>query len=224
MNDRSPKKLFGHRVGVLALTLTTALSLIPAGPAHAAQVDLTAFLNNVGIQQSPAQTNADFDGGGYAYSAAALQLGDPVDGYDGVEPGDQISAGGFTFTWPQRPEGATDNVLTFGQTIPVAAASGATKLGLLGTSVQGAGTGTFTLNYSYTDGNGVVQNTSVTKSVTFSDWTRGLLGDEALHANETVVLKSRFRGFSGSSQPVFFFTTPHVFLSTVTLDPSMTLE
>lgn len=224
MRERAPGR---SRIRVLGLALvaSAALVVVPgATPAQAGEIDLTPFLNNTGIHQDPAQTNADFDGGGYAYSAVALRAGDPVDGYPGVDPGEQITAGGFTFTWPNRPAGAPDNVMAFGQTIPVPETPGATKIGFLGASAQGPSTATYTLNYRYTDPSGVVQHVSVPKQVAFTDWTRGLLADSPLEQGNTVVLKSRFRGFAGGSAPVFFWTQPHVFLVSVPLDATMTLE
>jgi hypothetical protein len=222
-----PEKLVRPRAWASALTLSTALAFVSiAGPATAAsaEINLTPFLNNTGIQQDPTQTNADFDGGGYSYSEVGLSLGDPTEGYAGVDPGDQISKGGFTFTWPNRPVGATDNVMAFGQTIPIPASPGATKIGFLGSSAGGSSSGTFTFNYTYTDPSGVVQQQSVAKSVTFSDWTRGLLGDEPLKPNEVVVLKSRWRAITAGAVAPFFFTTPHVFLVTVPLEAGKTLQ
>lgn len=214
------------RLAFVAVTASIALVAAP-GPASAesTEIDLTPFLNNVGIQRDPTLMNADFDGGGYAYSGVALQIGDPIDGYPGVEPGDTITAGDFTFTWPDRPAGATDNMLAVGQTIPIPETPGATQLGFLGASTQGASTGTLTLNYVSTDASGNEVHESVPAQVALTDWTRGLAADAPLEANNTVVLKSRFRAWSSSNAaPIFFWTQPHVFLVTVPLDPTKTLE
>ena len=77
-----------------------------------------------------------------------------------------MTSGGITYTWPDVPPGEPDNVTAGGQTIPVTAPAGATKLGFLG-SAYNAGTegssGTATI--TYTDG-----STSAAE-LGFSDWT-----------------------------------------------------
>jgi hypothetical protein len=210
-------------MATLAFLASMAMVVVPGSPAQAGEIDLTPFLNNTGIQQDPSG-NADFDGNGYSYSAAALRLGDPTEGYAGVTPGQKITAGGFTFTWPNRPAGASDNVAAFGQTIPVPQTPGANALGLLGVSVNGAGVGSFILNYRYTDSNGVEQTEKVEKVVSFTDWTRGLLADAPLEPDNVIVIKSKFRGIAPGAVAPFFFTQPHVFLVPIPLDPSKTLE
>ena len=200
----------------MAVVATAPVSGQQAG----GEADLTAFLNNVGIQRDPTGMTANFDGGGYAYSGLALQIGDPVNGYAGVEPGDTLTAGGLTFTWPDRPVGASDNVSAVGQTVPVPIIPGATKIGFLG---AGAGdqAGTLILNYTFVDSDGVEQEKAVATTLGFTDWTRGLLGDTPLRANEVIVLKTLFRTTNNAGP--FVFTNPHVFLATIPLDPTMTL-
>jgi hypothetical protein len=204
-----------------AAMICAALVTGTAGVAHAdpVEIDLTPFFNNIGVRQDPDGT-ADFDGGGYSYSSTALSIGDPINDYPGVEGGDTIEAGGFSFTWPNRPN-QRDNVLTLGQTIPIPSSPGATEVGFLGASVQGAGSGQFIFNYTYTDEFGVEQQRSITRAVSFTDWTRGLLGDAPLEPNNTVVLHNLFRAWDFNALPLS--TTPNVFLVTAPLDPSMTL-
>ena len=204
----------------LVIAALVAMTLGSGSPAGAAELSLAAFYNNVGIQQDPMQGSANFDGGGYNYSAHALQLGDPANGYPGVTPGQKITAGGFSFTWPARPAGQPDNVQAKGQTIPVGATT--TKLGFLGSATNGPAGGTFVFNYVYTDEFGVEQRKSVSKPVTFTDWTRGLAGDGALAPNNTVVLKNLFRTQNPGTLPLP--TQPHIFLVTTSVDPTMTLE
>jgi hypothetical protein len=77
-----------------------------------------------------------------------------------------VPSGGITYTWPDIAPGKPDNVSAGGQTIPIAAPAGATKLGFLG-SAYNAGTdgssGTATI--TYTDGS------TSTADLGFSDWT-----------------------------------------------------
>lgn len=210
------------RLTVAATALALLVALQATAPAGATEVSLTTFFNNVGIQHDVTQSSANFDGGGYNYSLQALQLGDPANGFPGVTPGQKINTGGFSFTWPARAAGQPDNVVARGQVIPVAAAAGAKKLGFLSSATNGPVGGTLALNYTYTDADGVVQQKSVSKAVTVTDWTRGLTGDGALAPNNTVVLKTLFRTQNPGTLPLP--TQPNVFLVTVALDPTMTLE
>ncbi|MGH2711793.1 MAG: hypothetical protein ACRDH9_11405 [Actinomycetota bacterium] len=208
-------------VMLMAVTMVAGAGASPAGAAT--EIDLTPHLNNVGIQQLPTST-ADFDGVGWSYSMAALRLGDPRSNYAGVEPGQTITTGGFTFTWPNRPAGSTDNVVTLGQTIALTNAAGATKIGFLGSATNGPTTGTFTLNYTYVDAEGVTREEQVNKPITFSDWTLNA-GGASPAAGNTIVLKNLFRS---ASQPapccVPDQDEPHVFLVSTPLDPTKTLQ
>ena len=181
---------------------------------------LEELRNNNGISQSPTETGADFDGGGYAYSGAALSAGDPANGYEGINPGDTIAADGFSFTWPQVADGAPDNVQAVGQTVTLEPVAGASKIGFLGSAAAG-GSGKVVFNYTYVDAAGVQRSSSTTADLAFTDWTRGLLGDAPLGPNEQVVAKSLFRA-TNKQQP-FFFTQPNVFLVTLPIDPTKTL-
>jgi hypothetical protein len=184
--------------------------------ALAAGVDLGPHLNNVGITQD-LSSGANFDGAGWSYSSLALRIGDPQNGYAGVAPGDQLTAGGFTFTWPNRPSGSPDNVLAESQTIPLP--SGASKIGFLGASDHGPATGTFTFNYVFTDQNGTEQHTSVATELTFSDWTLNA-GAFSPSQGNVVALRALFRTAGVTPQE----HAPHVFVVGASLDPTMTLE
>lgn len=203
-----------------------------ATPAHAStEIDLTSHFNNVGIQQLPTST-ANFDGVGWSYSTVALRLGHPDDGYPGVEPGGTVTAGDFTFTWPDRDSGATDNVQAFGQTIPIPATEGATQIGFLGAATNGPSTGTFTFNYTFVDEQGVPQEESVETPIIFSDWTLNAGGAQP-SPNNTIVLKNMFRSASAVCAVITCLPggccipdqdEPHVFLVTAPLDATKTLE
>ena len=98
-------------MSVAALVVTSFASFV--GPARAAELDISTFYNNVGISQDPI-SGSNFDGGGFSYSELALQIGDPINGIDGVEPGDTIEIEGASFTWPETASGANDNIASLG--------------------------------------------------------------------------------------------------------------
>jgi hypothetical protein len=209
----------GRIVRSIALVASLATMVgLTAGPAGADEVDISSFFNNVGITQDPT-SGADFDGGGYSYSSLAMQLGDPINNRAGIEPGDQITVEGATFTWPDTASGANDNIASLGQTVPVPETPGATKLAFLGASTNGPSTGTFGLKYSYTDDEGE-HTVTVPTPVTVSDWTLNA-GASQPAANNTIALRSLFR-MSGGLTPERVVT--NVFVVTVPLDPTMTLE
>ncbi|MGI5227759.1 GH92 family glycosyl hydrolase [Actinoallomurus sp. CA-142502] len=134
--------------------LPVSLSVIVAKPG-----DLGPFYDNTGISDDSAPSSANYDGGGWSYSSQALTAA-------GLTPGASVTAGGLTYQWPDVAAGKPDNITVGGQTIPVSAPAGATKLGFLG-SAYNAGTegssGTATI--TYTDGS------TSTASLGFSDWT-----------------------------------------------------
>jgi hypothetical protein len=101
---------------------------------------------------------ANYDGGGFSYSATGL-------GNAGLTPGATVTAGGVTFTWPNVAPGAPDNILAAGQIINLSGQAGQTTLGLLGSCSNGAAKGTIAIFYA--DG------TSSTGTVSFNDWAGG---------------------------------------------------
>ena len=220
--SREVKKVTRTRnLTTLALAAFTAtLIVLPAGPARAAvatEVDISSFYNNTGITQDPL-SGANFDGGGFSYSSLALQLGDPVDSDDGIEPGAQIEFEGATLTWPETSSGQNDNLAALGQTIPIPETPEATKLIFLGAATNGPSIGNFILNYKYTDETGE-HTEAVPTPVKVSDWTLNA-GASQPEPGNTVVARSIFR-MSGSLQPERVGT--NVFGVTVPLDPTKTL-
>jgi putative alpha-1,2-mannosidase len=124
--------------GVLEITPTSSMS---------------DYYGNTGISSDDNQSCADLDGDGYSFSADALAKA-------GVTAGGTVTSGGVSFTWPASCQ--PDNVLAAGQTILVSGKSGATTIGFLGTSTDGATSGPVTV--TYTDG------TTSTSTLSFSDW------------------------------------------------------
>jgi glycosyl hydrolase family 92/IPT/TIG domain-containing protein len=124
--------------GVLEITPTSSMS---------------DYYGNTGISSDTSQSCADLDGDGYSFSSDALAKG-------GVTAGSTVTSGGVSFTWPATCQ--PDNVLAAGQTILLAGKAGATTIGFLGTSTDGATSGPVTV--TYTDG------MTSTGTLSFSDW------------------------------------------------------
>jgi hypothetical protein len=117
---------------------------------------LTAAYNNTGISDNSNVAGADYDGVGDSFSAQALAAGTPT----ALTPGQQVTIGGTTFTWPNAAPGTPDNVVTGGQTVELSGSG--TDLGFLGSSQNGIASGTVTVNY--TDGS------SSTSNLNMADW------------------------------------------------------
>jgi beta-glucosidase len=111
----------------------------------------TAALNNTGISDDANPTGANFDGGGYSYSAQALAS-------VGVTPGAAVGTTGFT--WPNVPVATPDNVQTGGQSVALSGSGG--TLAFLGTGTFGTQTGQITV--TYTDGS------TSTGTLSLPDW------------------------------------------------------
>lgn len=191
--------------------MSTLAIAATAGAAQAEDVSLATFRNNVGITQDPL-SNADFDAGGYSYSALALR-------HAGLVAGEPVTVAGMTYTWPATASGAADNVATRGQEVPVVAPTGAKRLGFLGASTTGPVSGDFLLHYEYVDGEGITRTTTVPTRLTFSDWTLNA-GRSTPNVNNRVVATTAFR-LQNSLVPQVVNT--HVFAIAVNLDPSKTL-
>ncbi len=117
---------------------------------------LAQAYNNVGISDDSNPGEANFDGGGWSYSAEALKAA-------GLTPGGTVTSNGVTYQWPNVAVGTADNVAAAGQTIAVSG-SGKT-LGFLGAAVNGTTQGTGII--TYTDG------TQQSFTLGFTDWASG---------------------------------------------------
>ena len=171
---------------------TPAMEITPtANPAD--------YYDNAGISPDNNQACANYDGDGYSYSANALAA-------DNLTPGATVTADGHTFTWPNVAACAQDNILASGQTMLVKGTSGATSLGLLGSSSNGSSQGNIIINY--TDG------TSSTATLSFNDWA------SSPGSGDVAVATMPYRNaISGGSQNI----TMYVFATTVPLDSSKTV-
>ena len=133
------------------------------------QVSLSSSYNLVGLTTDDQTNLGNLDGGGYSYSVSALG-------------GSSISWGASTFEL--GPAGQPNAVSAIGQTISLTNAR-ATSLQLLASAVNGAQSGTFTVNYS--DGT----STSFTQSV--SDWAL-----DSAEPGESIVATMTYRNHNQS--------------------------
>ena len=175
--------------GVACPGLVLNVFVAPAG-------SLSPYFNNAGISNDSSPT-ANFDGGGYSYSAQALAAA-------GVTPGGTLSAGGVTYSWPNVASGQPDNIAAGGQTITFSETSTKTSLGLLGSASSAASTGAEgTLIVNYADGS------TQAVPIVFTDWTEGG-GGGPLAAGDVVAITTSYRdngsGPAGTMTYVFSFT------------------
>jgi hypothetical protein len=190
--------------GTLGFTLGTSADTSWAAASNEAPPSYsgTQGYSDIGVSNDSATSAADFDGGGYSYSATALANA-------GVNPGSTISAAGATFTWPSAAAATPDNYEANGQTIPV---SGSGAISFLGSGSNGTSSGTATL--TYTDG------TQQSVPITLSDWTLGG-GSGSLASGNTIAVTTAYRNEAGASandvKSYLFATAPVELLSGKTL-------
>ena len=175
---------------------TVTVQQTPVPPPAA---NLADDFDNVGISLDSNQSAANFDGGGYSFSATGLANA-------GLTPGAAVTADGLTFTWPDVAAGAPDNVLAAGQIILLSGTAGQTTLGLLASSSNGTSQGTIAI--FYTDG------TSSTATVSVNDWAGGP-GN-----GDTAVATMPYRNSASGSQSI----TMYIYATTVAVNPSKTVE
>jgi predicted alpha-1,2-mannosidase len=142
------------------------------------------YANNAGISDDARPDAANFDGGGWSYSAQALAA-------EGIKPGGSVSWRGLTFTWPNRKPGELDNLVAGGQTVELGAPQAAGKLAFVGSGSNGDAPSTVTV--TYTDGS------TKTAPLAFSDWALGADRYPPQFGNE-VVAKMTYRNAAGTGQ------------------------
>jgi hypothetical protein len=165
---------------------------------------LAAVYNNVGTSDDSNTKAANYDGGGFSYSAQALQA-------VGIAPGKPVVYNNVTFTWPNRASGVANNYQAQGQTIPITPVSNATTLAFLGSATNGPSIGTATI--TYTDG------TLQTFSLGLSDWALNAGKSTPSYGNGTVVSMPYRNGPAGKQS-----INMYVFYADVTLQPGKTLQ
>ncbi len=156
-----------------------------ASPRPSAPVDLSAAYNNAGISDDAAPSQANFDGGGYSYSAQALQTA-------GITAGGSVVVNGVAFQWPAAPAGTTDNMVAAGQTVSLTTPTGGTTLAVLGAATNGPSTGTGTITYS--DGS--------TQSFTLNlpDWTLIAGGEQLTPGGAQLAASMPYRNGAAGKQ------------------------
>ncbi|WP_235030781.1 glycoside hydrolase domain-containing protein [Nonomuraea solani] len=165
--------------------------------------------NNAGVGDDTEPGQADFDNGGWSYSAQALAAG--------ARPGGTVTWKDHTFTWPNRKPGEWDNVQAAGQTVDLTAPAGAGTLALLGAGASGdIETG---VTITYTDG-----STQETK-VGFSDWALARDAYPPRFGNE-IVLRTPYRLDGGGGRQdinVYVFAVTPIRLDPAKQVKSLTL-
>jgi predicted alpha-1,2-mannosidase len=111
-----------------------------------------------------------------------------------ITAGATITSNGLAYTWPDVPAGAPDAISAGGQTIPFASASGATRIGFIGSATNGPSSGTVTV--TYTDG------TTSTATLALPDWTLNAGGGTAPPGTDVVADTSYRNGTDGTMQQV----------------------
>ncbi|HET9059551.1 MAG TPA: beta-1,3-glucanase family protein, partial [Acidimicrobiales bacterium] len=191
--------------GSTTTTTTAPSATTTTAPATTTTVAPQGY-NNTGISADSNPGGANFDGGGWSYSATALANA-------GTSPGSTVASDGFNFTWPNVAAGSPDNWQAAGQTVSVGLPAGSSQLGILGAagSASSSGSsGTATVNYS--DG------TSSTFTLLMPDWALGGGGD-ALPSGYTEAITSAYRNSSGGSQTL----TMYVFATSVPINSAKTV-
>jgi predicted alpha-1,2-mannosidase len=167
---------------------------------------LLRSFNNAGVSDDSDVGAANFDGGGWSYSAEALAA-------QHVTPGGTVQAGDISYTWPLSQPGEPDNAIASGQRVTVNAASGTQQLGFLGSASGGDTQGLTTLTYA--DGS------TARYWLGFSDWTLGGGGGSVAFGNlDTVTTSYRnCNHCSGGRDNV----DTHLFSAVLPVDPNKTL-
>ena len=161
---------------------------------------LPAAFNNVAVSDDSNPAAANFDGGGYSYSAQALAT-------VGITPGATVKGGGFSFTWPAAQPGQPDNVSTSGQVVNVTGTG--SQLAFLGAGAFGTQTGPVTV--TYTDGS------TSTGTLTMPDW----YADAAVTGSQLVATAPHWNIPAGSTLPPDHPVS--VYLTTVPLTAGKTV-
>jgi predicted alpha-1,2-mannosidase len=161
--------------------------------------NLAPYFDNAGVSRDSHPSEANFDTGGWSYSADALAAA-------GLPRGGSVTADGLTYTWPPTQPGEPDNLVVAGQELVPAAKAGATRLGFLGSASNGGSSGTGTITYD--DG------TTQPFTLGFSDWTLGG-GSQPPSFGNTRAVTMPYRNYRTGRNSV----TTYLFSATVTLVP-----
>ncbi|WP_250573190.1 GH92 family glycosyl hydrolase [Nonomuraea sediminis] len=167
------------------------------------------YQNNSGVGDDAEAGLANFDGGGWSYSAQALAAA-------GLKPGASVTWKGHTFTWPDRKPGEWDNVQANGQTIELAPTA-AKSLAFLGAG--GSGDIQTKVTITYTDG------TTQDATLGLSDWALARDAYPPRFGNE-IIAKTPYRLDAGGGKQeinVYIFATAPIQLDSTKQLKSLTL-
>lgn len=167
---------------------------------------LLAAFNNAGVSDDADVTGANFDGGGWSYSAEALAA-------QGVTPGSAVTTGDITYRWPVSAPGDPDNAIAAGQKVTVNAPAGTRQLGFLGSATSGPSQGLITLSYS--DGS------NARFWLGLSDWTLNAGRSQPSYGNQTAI-SMPYRNCNHCSDGRDSVNT-HVFSTVLPVDPAKAL-
>jgi beta-glucosidase len=166
--------------------------------------NVPAAYDNAGISADSDPSTGKLDPGGYSLSATQLAA-------VGYPPGATVTANGLDYAWPDTQPGQPDNIAAAGQVIRVQGQG--SRLGLLGTGISSAHTGTVTV--TYTDGS------TADVAVEFPDWYSNKAGTNSQLA-VTTAKWNRPPGDTLGDHAVSLYTTggaldPAKTVATVTL-------
>jgi len=149
--------------------------------------ELWPYYNNAGVSMDGTATAASYDGDGYSYSANQLSAA-------GVMPGSTVKADGLSYLWPNTKPGDLDNIEAGGQTVPLAGAAGATKIGILGSATNASPGADGDVVITYTDGS------TQTVHLGMTDWTLGGGAISAPSYGNTIAVTTNYRNTSNGGR------------------------
>ncbi|MBV9710806.1 MAG: hypothetical protein JO011_07835, partial [Ktedonobacteraceae bacterium] len=180
-NTKSGKQILNNYVFMTEMTLDTSKTLqsvtlpstVTGGQLHVFAVATRSAFNNVSTSLDSAPGSSNFDGVHDSYSAQDLLNAHIV-------PGQPVLYDGVSFLWPGTYGTIGDNYQGAGQVLSVTPVPQATTVAFIGSSTQGASSGTATL--TYTDGS------TQTFTLGFTDWC-----STTLQFNNQVVARLPYR-------------------------------
>jgi predicted alpha-1,2-mannosidase len=192
---------------MLPLQLASSLSVPAPGPSIAVIVAspgvIWPYFNSAGISDDTTGL-ANFDGGGWSYSAQALAAA-------GATPGGTVTVGSVKYTWPPAAAAPLDDFIVGGQVITFAEAAAKTTISFLGCATNAQPTGaTASVLVTYADGGTQQVN------LVLSDWTLNGGSQATPVAGDTIALTTAYRDYGTSKDN----TKTYVFSFTAVLSDS----
>jgi hypothetical protein len=188
LNTKSGKRTLNNYVfttevaidSTRTLQSITLPSTVTGGQLHVFAVSTRSLLNNIGTSLDSAPGSSSIDGIHDSYSAQTLLNAN-------ILPGQPVIYDGVSFLWPGTYGTIGDNYQAAGQVLSVNPVPQATTVAFIGSSTQGASSGTATL--TYTDGS------TQTFTLGFTDWCT-----TTLQFNNQVVARFPYRNAPSGEQ------------------------